>query len=312
VSRWPAAAALLPAVLLAVVLTGTPPAVDAADSDAAAYVRLVDGARSDLEESPPALAAAREAIAAARRLAPPPGGILDPVGADLDRHPPDVGDAVTRLRAIGAVLALPPNAAAGDAASARRRLEGVYREPAFAHLDQVPGQSPLSRLFDALRRLVGGVTGALGPVGSVIAGGAVLLVVLALVLRLVRAAAGRRMRVVAEPAAPRGDDPEREWTAALTAAAAGEHREAIRRAFRSALLSVAARGRLPVDPSWTTRELLARAAGDADLLAALAPAAAAFDRAWYSGAAVAEGDWLVARDRCAAVRHLAASRRAVG
>jgi hypothetical protein len=65
---------------------------------------------------------------------------------------------------------------------------------------------------------------------------------------------------------------------------------------------------LPVDASWTTRELLARAAGDADLVAALAPAAAAFDHAWYSGAAVGEAEWLVARDRCAAVRRLAGGR----
>jgi len=78
----------------------------------------------------------------------------------------------------------------------------------------------------------------------------------------------------------------------------------VRRAFRSALLAVARRGRLPVEASWTTRELLARAAGDADLLAALAPAAASFHRAWYSGAPVTEADWMVARDRCAAVRRL--------
>ena len=211
---------------------------------------------------------------------------------------------MTRLRAVGALLALPENAVPGDAGAARRRLEGVYAEPAFAHLDRVPSPSVLSRLFDALRRLVGGVTGALGPAGSLIAGGAVLLVAVALTLRLVRGAAGRRMRSAPEPSAPAGDDPEREWTAALAAAAAGDHREAIRRAFRSALLSVAVRGRLPVDASWTTRELLARAAGDADLLAALAPAAAAFDRAWYSGAAAGEADWLVARDRCAAVRRI--------
>ena len=304
-SRWLPAAAVLLALLAAV----APRPAHAAASDAATYVRLVDSARADLEASPADLAAARDAIVAAQRLAPPPGGVLGPVASDLSRRPPDVADAVTRLRAVGAVLALPENAAPGDAGAARRRLEGVYAEPAFAHLDRVPSPSVLSRLFDALRRLVGGVTGALGPAGSLIAGGAVLLVAVALTLRLVRGAAGRRMRSAPEPSAPAGDDPEREWTAALAAAAAGDHREAIRRAFRSALLSVAVRGRLPVDASWTTRELLARAAGDADLLAALAPAAAAFDRAWYSGAAAGEADWLVARDRCAAVRRIAASRR---
>ena len=298
------------AVLLALLAAVAPGPARAAATDATDYLRVVDSARADLEASPPDLAAARDAITAAQRLAPPPGGALAAVVSDLSRRPPDVADAVTRLRAIGDVLALPAGAAPGDAGDARRRLEGVYREPAFAHLDRVPSPSLLSRLYDGLRRLLGGLTRTLGPAGSLLAGGLVLLAAIALTLRLLRRAAGRRMRGPPEERPAGGDDPEREWTAALTAAAAGDHREAIRRAFRSALLTVAARGRLPVDPSWTTRELLARAAGDADLVAALAPAAAAFDRAWYSGAAVGEADWLVARDRCAAVRRLASTHRA--
>ena len=298
------------AVLLALLAAVAPGPARAAATDATDYLRLVDSARADLDASPPDLAAARDAITAAQRLAPPPGGALAAVVSDLSRRPPDVADAVTRLRAIGDVLALPAGAAPGDAGDARRRLEGVYREPAFAHLDRVPSPSLLSRLYDGLRRLLAGLTRALGPAGSLLAGGLVLLVAIALTLRLLRRAAGRRMRGPPEERPAGGDDPEREWTAALTAAAAGDHREAIRRAFRSALLTVAARGRLPVDPSWTTRELLARAAGDADLVAALAPAAAAFDRAWYSGTAVGEADWLVARDRCAAVRRLASTHRA--
>jgi len=70
--------------------------------------------------------------------------VLGPVASDLSRRPPDVADAVTRLRAVGAVLALPRNAAPGDAGAARRRLEGVYAEPAFAHLDRIPSPSVLS------------------------------------------------------------------------------------------------------------------------------------------------------------------------
>jgi Domain of unknown function (DUF4129) len=298
------------AVLLGLLAAAAPAPARAATTDATDYLRLVDSARADLEASPPDLAAARDAVTAAQRLAPPPGGALAAVVSDLSRRPPDVADAVTRLRAIGDVLALPAGAAPGDAGDTRRRLEGVYREPAFAHLDRVPSPSLLSRLYDGLRRLLGGLTRALGPAGSLLAGGLVLLAAIALTLRLLRGAAGRRMRGPPEERPPGGDDPEREWTAALSAAAAGDHREAIRRAFRSALLTVAARGRLPVDPSWTTRELLARAAGDADLVAALAPAAAVFDRAWYSGTAVGEADWLVARDRCAAVRRLASTHRA--
>ncbi len=297
------------ALLLALLSLGLSRPAHAATPDAVAYVGLVDRAAADLEAVPPDLPGALAALAEARRLAPSPGTALGAVGADLARRPPDLGDAVTRLRSIGAVLTLPENAAPGDDAAARQRLDDVYRRPAFARLDQPHNPSFLSQLFDGLRRLAGGVGGALGPVGSVVAGAAVLLVAVVLGLRLVRGAAGRRLRRVPEERREAGADPEAEWSAALAAAAAGDHREAVRRAFRSALLSVALRGRLPLDPSWTTRELLARAAGDADLVGALAPAAAAFDRAWYSGDAVGEADWLVARDRCAAVRRLAGARR---
>ncbi len=250
------------------------------------------------------------ALAQARGLAPSPAGALVAIDADLTHVPPEVADALTRLRAIGAVLALPAGAEPGDAAAARRRLEDVYRDPVFAHLDQVQSPSPLARLFDALHGLLGRVTGALGHTGSVLLGAVVLLAAVLLTLRLVRSATGRRIRRIAPEPAAEGDDPEREWSAALAAAAAGDHREAVRRAFRSALLSVALRGRLRVDAAWTTRELLARAAADPDLAAALAPAAAAFDRAWYSGTAVGEAEWLAARDRCAEVRRLAGVRRA--
>lgn len=278
--------------------------------DAVTYVRLIGDATAALEASPPDPAAARAAIARAGGLSPSPAGVLVAIDTDLAHQPPEIADALTRLRAVGAVLALPPGAEPGDAAEARRRLADVYREPVFAHLDEVQSPSPLARLFDALRGLLGRLTGALGSAGSVLLGAAVLLAAVLLALRSVRSATGRRIRrIVPEPAAA-GDDPEREWSAALAAAAAGDHREAVRRAFRSALLSVALRGRLPVDAAWTTRELLARAAPDADLAAALAPAAAAFDRAWYSGSAVGEAEWLAARDRCAEVRRLAGARRA--
>jgi hypothetical protein len=305
VSRRQACAALL----LALLCLAAPRPAHAATPDAVAYLHLVDGAATDLEAIPPDLSGALAALAAARRLAPSPGLALGAVGADLSRQPPDLGDAVARLRATAAVLRLPENAAPGDDGAARQRLDDVYRRPAFARLDQPHNPSLLAQVFDGLRRLAGGAGGALGPVGSVVAGAAVLLVALALVLRLARGATGRRLRRVPEERGEAGADPEAEWSAALAAAAAGDHREAVRRAFRSALLSVALRGRLPVDASWTTRELLARAAGDADLLGALAPAAAAFDRAWYSGEPVGEADWLVARDRCAAVRRLAEAGR---
>lgn len=305
-SRRRALAALLLAVLLG---AARPPAALAATPDAVAYVQLVDAAVAHLQAAPPEVDAALAAVASARRLAPPPGGLLGLVTADLARVPPDVDDALTRLRAVAAVLALPPGAEPGDDAAARQRLADVYRQPAFAHLDQPPSQSPLAQLFDALRRLVGEATRVLGTNGSLLAGGAVLLAVLALVLRLVHGAGGRRARRAAPQPEVAPLDSEEEWAGAAAAAAAGDFREAVRRAFRSALLSLALQGRLPVDASWTTRELLARAAGDAELVAALTPAAAAFDRAWYSGQAVDEARWREARERCAAVRRVAEGRR---
>jgi hypothetical protein len=105
-------------------------------------------------------------------------------------------------------------------------------------------------------------------------------------------------------------DPDVEWDAALDAAGSGDYREAIRRGFRSALLGVARHGRLAIDPSWTTRELLGRASGDAELLASLTPAADGFQIAWYSGVPVREADWEVARERCSTIRALASGTTA--
>src|SRR6202023_3007601 len=134
-------------------------------------------------------------------------------------------------------------------------------------------------------------------------------VIAALVIyRLLGVLGGGGAAVGAEPATA-GDDPEREWQLALAAAQRGDYREAIRRAFRSALLDVADR-RAHLDRAWTTREMLATLSADADLLAVVAPAAASFDRAWYGRVPVGAGDWDVARGRCEAVRRVA--RRAAG
>jgi hypothetical protein len=114
---------------------------------------------------------------------------------------------------------------------------------------------------------------------------------------------GRRAAAGAEPATV-GDDPDREWQHALAAAQRRDYREAIRRAFRSALLDVTGR-RARIDRAWTTREMLATLSADADLLAVVAPAAASFDSAWYSGDPVGVAEWEVARARCEAVRKVA-------
>ena len=85
----------------------------------------------------------------------------------------------------------------------------------------------------------------------------------------------------------------------------------MRRAFRSALLEVAVRGRLHIDSAWTTRELLQRCHADGDVLVALAAAGALFERCWYGELAVTQDDWVRAEERCATVRRLARHAGAV-
>ena len=194
-----------------------------------------------------------------------------------------------------------------DLGEARRRLEDVYARPPLDQLDKPRSEG----LFDRLAR-------ALGDLFNRAAGGdrTVFLVLGALVLAVLMWLLLRRLRAVSAPAQPHvratadreGSDPDEEWTAALAAAAGGDHREAVRRAFRSALLTIAVRGRLAIDPAWTTRELLANTRADADLLAALAPAAAAFDVAWYSGHPVSAADWELQRARCEVLRSMARHR----
>jgi hypothetical protein len=192
----------------------------------------------------------------------------------------------------------------GDLGEARRRLEDVYARPPLDQLDKPRSEGFLNRL-----------AGALGDLFNRAAGGdrTLFLVFGALVLALLMWLLLRRLRALSAPARPPlrsspetgGSDPDEEWTAALAAAARDDHREAVRRAFRGALLTIALRGRLAIDPAWTTRELLTNTRADADLLAALAPAAAAFDVAWYSGRPVSAADWELQRARCEVLRSLA-------
>ena len=217
--------------------------------------------------------------------------------------------------AVALALARASSARAGPgpstASDAQQRLADVYARPPLDRLDRPPPHTPLddllTRIGDLFSRLASGVPGGL-PIGIA---AAVALALLVLWL-LRRVSAGRRIAVAEAEPADTTLDADAEWAAALAAAARGDLREAVRRAFRSALLAVAVAGRLEVDAAWTTRELLAHTAGDADLLAALAPAAAAFDVAWYSGRPVGVADWDAQRARCEAIRALARRGRGVG
>lgn len=273
------------------------------------YVAGLSRALSALTARPPDVAGARAAVVAAERFTAAALQPLQPIGEDLSAAPPDLADARARLQAIVTALAVPRGATCRvDTSAARGVLNGVYASPVFAHLDQNQSPSILDRVLSFLGSVLSHVTGALGAAGSLA------LAVLAIGGALAFAAWRLRMILGRRPAAGRdepagdGDDAGAEWRAATAAAARGEHREAVRRAFRSVLLELAQRGGVRIDPAWTNRELLASLYADGDLLAALAPAAATFEYAWYSGHAVDAALWEQARERCAALRAMARRR----
>lgn len=276
-----------------------------------AYDALPQG--DTLAAGDPALLRVRAPVQLATTYAPA-SPALAPITADLQHDPVDLTDVRLRLRSLIDALRLPPGSVAEDPRAAQGALHDVYAQDTFHGLDSTaPSGSLLSRIgqaiVDALRWISDHTVGTIGLVPTLILTGLVIAAILTYVVLRLRASATRAPRGTLHPEpATRSLDADAEWRSAEEAAARGDHREAVRHAFRSALLSAAERGRLHVDASWTTAELLARARGDADLVAALAPAAACFDLAWYSGRPVAAQDWEVARERCSAVRRLAARR----
>jgi hypothetical protein len=239
------------------------------------------------------------------------GPALAPVITELEAGQLPAAEA--RLQAMSAALrpASGSGCAAAETGAARQALSGVYRSPAFAGLDQTSSASWLQQLVDAVGNFLSRAVGSVGRVA--------LLTITAVIVAAVLGFAAWRLRQVTasgrEPspvgtAAPDGLNPDAEWARAVSAAERGEFREAVRRAFRSALLSLSLRGRLTVQPAWTSSELIAHARGDPELVDRLAPAAGGFDRAWYSGAAVGRADWETIREDCQAVRRLAAGGRA--
>lgn len=303
--RGAVAAALTSLLLLG--LTGATSVSASCAGDYAAQLRQV---AAGLRTGTSALTAAEElnAIALSDGAAP----ALDPLIVALQN-----GDVVAVERRLESLAATLQPRRAGDCAApydagARGKLAGVYRSPAFANLDHPPPPSWVQRLLDAIGNFLRGLSGRLGlPLTIALGAGLLALVAGLAIWRLGRVVGLRREpqpgAEMAEPAAPQ---PDVEWRSALQAAARGDFREAVRRAFRSALLSLSGRGRLAVDPAWTTRELLARAGGDLELLGPLAAAAGGFDIAWYSGGRVTDADWEAVRAHCRRVRVLAGDRSA--
>jgi hypothetical protein len=269
------------------------------------YIALVDTASSALSTVPPQPVAAVTALTRAEALVPSSRALLGPIITGLTSTPPDVSGSRQRLDLLATTLALPPGSACNvDSQASRNLLHSVYASPVFADLDQKPAPSWFERIGAAINWVLARLYGLLGSGGSLALGLLVLALIAAFVIYRLRGVLGGRRSSVRDEPATAGDDPEREWRLALAAAEGGDHREAIRRAFRSALLDISGR-RARIDRAWTTREMLATLSADADLLAVLAPAAAAFDSAWYGGEPVGAAQWDIARARCEAVRQVA-------
>jgi len=296
--------------LVLAVSAGAAAAQAASGCATANYISGVQAAAIQLHAPGPDAGTVRGQLESLQGNASPPTTALQPVIDALAASPPDIASARTRLDALAGVLALPPGATCHvDSTPARTALHDVYASPVFAGLDATSQPSLLSRIAQFIGDLIGGAARTLGAAGSVALLVAALAAAIAYAAWRLRGQLGARAARSAPEPAGETDDPASEWRAAAAAAGRGDYREAVRRAFRSALLTVALRGGVRVDPSWTTRELLRTIAGDAELLAALAPAADMFDVAWYSGRQVTQQQWEQARQRCEVVRTLARRQR---
>ncbi|MFI5286736.1 MAG: hypothetical protein ACHQ4F_10500 [Candidatus Dormibacteria bacterium] len=286
------------------------PAVAAGPCVTLAFIGLLGRADNALTAAPAQAPAALTAVIQAEALAPSSRQELAPIIAELTGSPPDVIGARQRVNLIVETLALPAGSACNvDSRVAENLLHQVYASSVFADLDQNQPPSIFERIGAAINWIISHLFGLLGQGGSILLGLLVLAAIAGFIVYRLRGVIGGRQAAGSDEPATAGDDPEREWQLGLSAAQRGDYREAIRRVFRSALLDVADR-RAHLDRAWTTREMLATLSSDADLLAVVAPAAASFDKAWYSGAAVAATDWEIARGRCEAVRRVA--RHAAG
>jgi hypothetical protein len=298
-------AGVICAALATVVGPAVAPAQAAGTCVTIEYLSLLGRAAGALTAVPAQPPAALTAVTQAEDLAPSSSSELAPIIAALTASPPDLTSARQRIDLLVTTLALPAGSACNvDSREAQNVLHQVYSSSVFADLDQNQPPSIFERIGAAINWIVSHLFGLLGKGGSILLGLVVLGVITAFVVYRLRGVAGSRRALATDEPATAGDDPEREWQLALAAAQHGDHREAIRRAFRSALLDVADR-RAHLDRAWTTREMLATLSVDADLLAVVAPAAASFDTAWYAGEPVGAADWDVARARCEAVRRVA-------
>jgi Domain of unknown function (DUF4129) len=299
------AGGVIATALMTVVTSGSAHVTAATTCLTTTYIGLIDRADAALAAAPPQPVAALTTLTEAEDLVPSTSPVLGPIIGGLTSTPPNLSGSRQGLDLLTRTLALPTGSACDvDSQAAQNLLHSVYASSVFADLDQKPTPTLFEQIGSAINWVLSHLYGLLGNGGSILLGLLVLAVIVAFVLYRVRGVAGGRRAAAGIEPATVGDDPEQEWRQALAAAQQGNYREAIRRAFRSALLDVTGR-RARIDRAWTTREMLATLSGDADLLAAVAPAAAVFDRAWYGAEPVVAADWEVARARCEAVRRVA-------
>lgn len=298
------AAFFVAAALMARVFSASP-AQAASSCVTLQYLMLLGGADTALSAVPAQPATALTDVTQAAALAPSSSVDLSPIIASLSASPPGIAGSKQRIDVIVQTLALPAGSVCHvDSQQAENDLRQVYASSVFADLDQNQPPSIFSRIGSVINWILTHLFDVLGSGGSIALGVIVLGGLLALVIYRLRGVAGGRRALAAEEPATLGNDPDHEWQLGLSAAQHGDYREAIRRAFRSALLEVADR-RAHLDRAWTTREMLTTLSTDADLLAVVAPAAASFDKAWYGGGAVDVADWDLASARCEAVRRVA-------
>jgi hypothetical protein len=294
------------AVFLLLSVVGARPAAAACAGD---YIGALRQVAAELKGGASPAEAAEQLRGIALRDAAAPA--LDPIILGLEG-----GDAVTAERQLESLAStLEPrgtDCASPYDAGAKKKLAGVYRSPAFANLDHPPPPNWVQQIVDAIGAFLQGLSGRLGEPLTLALGLGLLSLLAALTAWRLGKVMGFRRQPEAGPdrLEPAGVDPDAEWGRALGAATSGDFREAVRRAFRSALLSLSGRGRLAVDPAWTTAELLERAGGDPELLPPLAAAAGGFDIAWYSGRPVTGAEWEAIRGHCRALRVMAGDRGA--
>ena len=296
---------LISAALMTGIAASAAPVQAAGTCVTVTYISLLGQADTALSANPPQPVAALTAVTEAQDLVRSAAPDLAPVIRDLTASPPDITDSRSQVHLLATTLVLPPGSACDvDVQAAQNALHQVYSSPVFADLDQNQQESIFERIGAVINWILSHLFGLFGSAGSIVLGLVILAIIAAFVIyRLRGVAGGRRAEGVGEPATV-GDDSAQEWKLAMVAAERGEYREAIRRAFRSALLDVGDR-RAHLNRAWTTREMLTSLSADADLLAVIAPAADSFDTAWYGKATVDAAAWDVARARCEAVRRVA-------